>query len=149
MTISVCVIQVCVPQCTCEGQRTTFKSWFSPSTLGSGDWTWVAWLSWQVLLPTEPSGRPNLQLLILPLPSKCWDYRCEPSCLVWKKLFWVWAFYNFSKLVLSLFSLIFLPFNKPRCTLTYCPFQKNIFWCFDNGGTLESILNATLKLNYI
>lgn len=39
----------------CGDQGSTFRSWFSPSTVGSGDQSQAIRLVWQSLLPTQPS----------------------------------------------------------------------------------------------
>ena len=45
----------------CGGQRTTYRRQFSPSLLGSRDYTWVLRPTWQMLLLTEPPLWPGLQ----------------------------------------------------------------------------------------
>lgn len=52
--------------CTWEGVRrwrTHFRSWFSPSTEGPGDWPQVGRLVWQGLSPCEPAYQPYLNTL--------------------------------------------------------------------------------------
>lgn len=48
-----------MPLCKCIGQRTTFNSWFSPSTVGFKDGTQVIKFVWQeVILLTKPYPWP-------------------------------------------------------------------------------------------
>lgn len=58
----------------CVGQKTAVRSWFSQSTVGSGNQTLVVWLSRQVLLPAEPAHQPV-----------CLD----AHCLAFGLLFWL------------------------------------------------------------
>jgi hypothetical protein len=55
MYVHVCVGDICVRECwvcipVCEGQNTIFRSQFSPSTRGSGNWTQVITTTQQALL---------------------------------------------------------------------------------------------------
>jgi hypothetical protein len=55
---------------TYGGQRTTFESWFYPSTTGSGNQTQVIRLVQQLLLLMEPSRQPNTNFFMAIL--NCW-----------------------------------------------------------------------------